>query len=85
MLPGAVNLWDLLEVMFYLDRLDWDGWLSYDVVTRAGDPVESMEASIALIEMCIEFLDRIGRETLQGFVEEGVPARAFTEMMRALL
>ncbi len=85
MLPGAVNFWDLLEVMFYLDRLDWEGWLSYDVITRSGDPVESMEASIAIVEMAVELLDKIGRERLRGFIEEGIPARAFQQLMRVLL
>ena len=85
MLPGAVNFWDLLEVTFYLDRLDWEGWLSYDVITRSGDPVESMEASVAIVEMAVELLDKIGRERLRGFIEEGIPARAFQQLMRALL
>ena len=85
MLPGAINFWDLLEVVFYLDRLDWEGWLSYDVVTRSGDVVENMEASIAIVEMAIELLDKIGREQLQGFIEEGVPARSFEQLVRSLL
>jgi len=85
MLPGAVNFWDLLEVVFYLERLDWEGWLSYDIVTRAGSLVESMEAGITIVETAIELVDKIGRERLQGFVDEGVPARAFEQLVRALL
>ena len=85
MLPGAVNFWDLIEVVFYLDRLDWEGWLSYDVVTRNGDVVESMAASIDIVEMAVELVDRIGRERLQGFIDEGIPARACRQLVRALL
>jgi len=85
MLPGAVNFWDLIEVVFYLDRLDWEGWLSYDVVTRSGGVVESMAASIGIVEMAVELVDKIGRERLQGFIDEGIPARAFRQLVRALL
>ena len=85
MLPGAVNFWDLIEVVFYLDRLGWEGWLSYDVVTRNGDVVESMAASIGIVEMAVELLDKIGRERLQGFIDEGIPARAFQQLVGALL
>lgn len=85
MLPGAVNFWDLIEVVFYLDRLDWEGWLSYDVVTRNGDVVESMAASIGIVETAVELVDKIGRERLQGFIDEGIPARAFEQLVRALL
>jgi xylose isomerase len=85
MLPGAVNFWDLLEVVFYLDRLNWEGWLSYDVVTRSGDVVESMEASIAVVNMAIELMQKLGPDRLQGYIDEGIPARALQGIMRSLL
>jgi xylose isomerase len=85
MLPGSVNLWDLVEMMAYLDRLDWNGWLSYDVATRDGDQVSQMEASIALVNMAHELLDKLGREKLQSLIEEGVPAETYTYLMASLL
>jgi xylose isomerase len=85
MLPGSINVWDLVEMIYYLDRLDWDGWLSYDVATRHGDRVAQMSASIAIVEAAIKLLDKLGREEIQGFIEEGVPAKAYTYLYRQLL
>ena len=85
MLPGSVNLWDLVEMMFYLDRLDWEGWLAYDVLTRDGDPVETMSATIAIVEAAQALLDKLGRERLQEFVDEGIPARAVEYLVESLL
>ncbi len=85
MLPGSVNVWDLVEMLFYLDRLDWDGWLSYDVACRHGDQVEEMSAAIAIVETGIQLLDKLGRENLQSYVDEGIPARAFRSLFEALL
>ena len=85
MLPGSVNLWDLIEMMFYIDRLGWQGWLSYDVITRYGSQVKGIEASIAIVEMAIELLDKIGRQQLQAFIDEGIPAHAFEALVRSLL
>jgi xylose isomerase len=85
MLPGAVNLWDLVEMMFYLDRLDWDGWLAYDVLTRDGDPVQTMNATIAIIKAAEALLDKLGRDKLEAFVQEGIPARAFEYLVTSLL
>ena len=85
MLPGSVNLWDLIEMVFYLERLDWDGWLAYDVLTRDGDPVETMRATIAIVEVAQGLLDRIGRDELSGFIEEGIPSRAIVHMVKSLL
>jgi xylose isomerase len=85
MLPGSVNLWDLVETVYYLDRLDWEGWLAYDVLTRNGDPVEMMNTTIDIIEMARELLDKIGRENLQGFIDEGLAAPTFNHLVKALL
>jgi xylose isomerase len=85
MLPGSVNFWDLLEMVFYLDRLNWEGWLSYDVITRHGDQVESMGSAIAMVNMALELVEKIGRETLEGFIEKGIPAPAFRHMMKKFI
>jgi xylose isomerase len=85
MLPGSVNVWDIIEMIYYLDRLNWDGWLSYDVATRDGNQIDEMGASIAIVETAIQLLDKLGRDTLQGFIEEGVPANAYTYLYQAML
>jgi xylose isomerase len=85
MLPGAVNFWDMIEVMFYLGRLNWEGWLSYDVVTRNGEIVESMAASIEIVKAALALVDKFGRDQLQALIDEGTPARTFSQLVRALL
>jgi xylose isomerase len=85
MLPGSVNLWDLVEMVYYLDRLDWEGWLAYDVSARNDDPVEMMSTTIAIVEAARELVDKLGREQLQSFIDEGRPARAYKYMVRSLL
>ncbi len=85
MLPGSVNLWDLIEMVFYLKRLDWDGWLSYDVVVREGDRVEGMSASIAIVKMAEQFVNRIGVDYLEDLVKQGLPARTFEQLVKKML
>jgi xylose isomerase len=85
MLPGSVNLWDLIEMVFYLDRLDWDGWLAYDVLTRDGDPLETMNATIAIMKAAEALLDKLGRDKLEALIAEGIPARALEYLVTSLL
>jgi xylose isomerase len=85
MLPGSVNCWDLVETLFYLDRLGWRGWLSYDVLTRNGDPVEQMNATIAIMEAAERLLDEIGRDHLEACIREGIPAQTFRQLWERLL
>ncbi len=84
MLPGSVNVWDLVEMLYYMDRLHWNGWLSYDVATRDGDEVEQMSAAIAIVEAGIRLLDKLGRDQLQTFVEAGLPAYAYAYLFEKL-
>ena len=85
MLPGSVNVWDLVEVVFYLKRLQWDGWLSYDVAMREGTIVDGMSASISIVKTAEAFVEKIGVETLEGYIKEALPSRTFSELMKHLL
>jgi len=77
MLPGSVNCWDLIETLFYLERLGWKGWLCYDVLTRNGDPVQQMNTTIAIMEAAEGALTRIGGDVLQQCIDQGTPAATF--------
>ena len=85
MMPGTVNFWDLLEVMFYLRRLGWNGWFSYDVIVRDGDMVEAMQTSIEAVKIADQLVDKIGMANLEAMIREGEPGRAYRQLFRALL
>jgi xylose isomerase len=85
MLPGSVNCWDLIETLFYLDRLNWQGWLCYDVLTRNGNPIEQMNTTIAVMEAAEKLLARIGLDDLENCIREGVPALTFRQLWEKLV
>jgi xylose isomerase len=85
MLPGSVNLWDLVETLFYLRRVGWQGWVAYDVLTRDGDPVEQLSATISIVKSAEKLVDKIGSERIEELIAEGIPARAFDHLLRSLL
>lgn len=85
MMPGTVNFWDLIEVMFYLRRLQWDGWFSYDVIVRDGDMVQAMQTSIEAVKIADQLVDKIGMANLEEMIREGDPGRAYSRLFRALL
>jgi xylose isomerase len=85
MLPGSVNLWDLVETLYYLRRVGWEGWVAYDVLTRDGDPVEQLSATISIMQSADKLVDKIGTDRIEEFIAEGIPARAFDHLVRSLL
>lgn len=84
MVPGAVNLWDMVETLFYLDRMGWEGWFSYDVFTRHGDPVEAFDATVRSMDGIAAILEKLGREELQDLIDSKSPAKAAEYLITTL-
>jgi xylose isomerase len=85
MIPGSAALWETVETLFYLRRLNWRGWFSYDVFTRHGDPAEGIAATIRIMTRLDAFIDKVGYGTLDGLLNDGVPARTFASLIDAMI
>lgn len=85
MIPGTVAFWDLIEMVYYMDRINWDGWVAYDIISRQSAPIENMTATIAIVQMAEQLVRKMGIEELDAFVREGNPATAYTHLFRSLL
>lgn len=84
-LPAAINLWETLETVYWVDQLGWNGWFAYDVFTRNGDPAEAITVTIRTIKRMESLLDKIGREQIAALIAEGIPARTYDALIGALL
>lgn len=85
MIPGSVNPWDLIEMMFYLKHLDYDGWLVSDVVPFRLDPVKVCSATYRNLVWADKVVERIGMERLWKFIREGNPIDAMTAIQETLI
>ncbi len=45
----------------------------------------TMSATFSIMKAAEALLDKLGRDKLEAFVEEGIPARAFEYLVRSLL
>jgi len=86
MIPGSVHVWDLLETLYYLERMDWQGWFSYDVLTRSGDDVLGVQAATLRVMSAAEkLLSKIGRERIAQLIADGSPHESVPLLWEALL
>jgi len=85
LVPGAVNIWDMVETLFYLDRIGWEGWLSYDIFTKHGDPVEAFASTIRSMESLEKLTDKLGREKLQQLIDGSSPAKTVEYLLASLV
>ena len=69
LIPGFVNLWDLLESIYYLRKLEYDGWMTFDVFPARLDPVETMQSSLRMCLIAEKIIDRIGMESINDSIE----------------
>jgi len=83
--PGAVHVWEMLETIFYLEKLGWEGWLAYDVFTKHGDPGDAFEATIRSMDSLVRLLDKIGRDRLQDLIDNATPAEATAQLLACLV
>ncbi|MFB4167290.1 sugar phosphate isomerase/epimerase family protein [Virgibacillus sp. JSM 102003] len=85
MLPASVNLWDTVETLYYLDKMGWSGWLTYDVFTRHGDPAHAFEVTFKIMEKAKEILYKLGPNRIEELVQQGNPAKTFDYLYESLL
>lgn len=85
MVPGAVNIWEMIETLFYLEEMGWEGWLAYDVFTKHGDPVQAFTATIRAMESLQKMLDKLGRDRIRDLISNASPAETTAELLAALV
>lgn len=82
---ASVNLWDTLEAIHYMDTLGYDGWIAYDVFTRAGDGADAVGHTFETMEDLRALLAKIGPAKLKEMVAGGDSARTTRDLIKALL
>lgn len=82
---ASVNLWETLETLHYMDRVGYDGWIAYDVFTRAGDGAEAVAHTFETMDHLRALLDKIGDDRLSDAVASGDSARVTRDLIQALL
>lgn len=71
LIPGSVNLWDLIESTYYLRKMGYNGVITFDVFPARLDPVKTMEASLRMYRLSESLIDQIGMDTLAHSIESG--------------
>jgi len=68
MIPGTVNLWDTLELFYWLERMQFDGWWGIDIYPYREDGSAALGRTVASIYRFREIACRLieaGIESLQ--------------------
>ncbi len=76
MLPGAFNLWDTLEFLYYLDQVGYDNdWYAFDVLSKEVDPVEHFNLVMKLTRKLENLTNRIDKNTMNTLMQQRNPVK----------
>ncbi len=64
MIPGTLRFWEMLELVFWLREVNYQGWYSIDIISPRGDPVQAVQQSVTNIRRMVHLMDRLDRDAL---------------------
>lgn len=84
MVPGSINTWDLVELMFYLGEIGYRGWMTSDVAPFRLDPVKTCSATYRSLVWAERLVEKVGRDELRAIVAHGDPLDALDALQNLL-
>jgi sugar phosphate isomerase/epimerase len=85
MTVGSVHTIEMLELLYWLDRLDYDGWYALDIFPYREDGVRAASESIRWIKGLHGLLDKMGRDRIGQVVASGDAMEASALIREAML
>jgi len=71
MTVGMVHTVEMLELLYWLDRINYEGWYALDIFPYREDGVCAATESIRWIQGLHDLLDKIGRERIAEVIANG--------------
>ncbi|UCC89831.1 MAG: TIM barrel protein [Anaerolineales bacterium] len=85
MTVGAVHTVEMLELLYWLDRMEYKGWYALDIFPYREDGIRAATESIRWIKGLHGLLDKMGRERIGQVVASGDAMEASAMVREALL
>lgn len=70
LIPGTRNLWDYMELFFYLKKFNYQGWVTSDMSPVRLDPVEAFSRTIETTERMIQLAKRLDSKKLFNLMRQ---------------
>jgi sugar phosphate isomerase/epimerase len=77
MVIGSVHFLETLELLYWLHKVEYDGWISFNPHTQLEDPTRLLEESLRYIHGMISVMEACGTET----IAEAISTHQITEIL----
>ncbi len=85
MTAGSVHTIELLELLYWLDRIGYNGWYALDIFPYRENGLRAAAESIKWIQGLHDLLDKIGRKNIAAAIAQGDAMQSSSLVRQALL
>jgi len=85
MTVGSVHTIETLELLYWLDRVNYSGWYALDIFPYREDGIRAANESIKWIKGLHDLLDMVGRERIADVISKGDAMEASAMLREGLL
>ncbi|MBN1553586.1 MAG: sugar phosphate isomerase/epimerase [Phycisphaerae bacterium] len=84
MLVSAVHVPEYLEFVYWLKRLDYQGWLTLDIFPYREEKIASAAESFAWLELLFAAVEKVGMKEIESVIRRGEGTEA-SRILRKML
>jgi len=85
MTVGSVHTIEMLELLYWLDRMNYNGWYALDIFPYRENGIRAAQESIHWLQGLHNLLDKIGRERFAAVIASGDSMDASALLREAIL
>ena len=85
MISGTVHFWDWLELLYTLELVGYDGWISGDIQPKHFGPAAAYQTNMLMIRRMAAFLERAGVDRITTFLAQEGRTPELYEYLSGLL
>jgi xylose isomerase len=79
---GTINFWEILEFFYYLNKTDFEGWCSIDIISAREDRSKSLELAVQMTWKMKELADRLTEHSKD--IENNLNSYSFADNMNLI-
>jgi xylose isomerase len=70
MLPGTVHFWENIEAYYWLNKLNYDGWINFDIFPTRIDALKSSNLCIENTKKIINFIKSLDDKKMERMIRD---------------
>ena len=77
MIVGSVHFLETMEMLYWLDRIEYQGWISFDPHINLENPSQAIEECVCYTKGMLSVMEQIGNDA----IEQAIATHQVTEIM----